>query len=123
PALLVPAEKERSAAMRTVVLDQSQLSMRVSECNQSLAEQQDPHGIAVGRRQLTRQQRWDPVLAHEPAHDRSRTYATQQLVVFDAQHTCTFTPIARVPLRVTMAPLWGMPRSRVTSPWPSAARP
>src|SRR5205814_1967315 len=40
----------------------------------------------VGRRQLVRADGWHPVLAHEVAHGRTGANATQDVVVFVAEH-------------------------------------
>ncbi len=63
--------------MRTGLAEQAEFSAKVTERNELLAEQLDPHRRAVEPRNLFGQQRGHPVAPHQPAH-RSFTFDTAQ---------------------------------------------
>src|SRR5436190_2901562 len=72
--------------MRARVLDQPDVARRHPKPDELLAEKLDPQRRAVGRRQLIRANRGDPVLAHEIAHWRTWAYAGKKLVVLFSKH-------------------------------------
>jgi hypothetical protein len=84
--LFVSAKEERRATVGAIVLNQPGLAVRVAEGDELLAEQQDPHGVAVGGRQLGGEHGGDPVFPHQVAHGGPRPNARDELVVFFAEH-------------------------------------
>jgi hypothetical protein len=46
--LLVSSKKKRGTSMRAVFLDKANLPVRVSECNETLAQKFYPHWRAIG---------------------------------------------------------------------------
>ena len=83
---LVAAVKERGAAVRAGVLEQSHLAGGDAEADEILAQQADAQRRAARRWQLVRAHGRYPVLAHEFAHGSPRAYPTEDIVVFLAQH-------------------------------------
>lgn len=75
-AFLVAAQVERGAAMRAAVVEDADASLRVAKGDELLAQQHQPHGIAV-RLQLGGERRGYPVLPHELSHDGSGTHPRQ----------------------------------------------
>ena len=86
PALLVAAEEERGAAMRTVGRQQTDVAPGVAEDHEVLAQQADLLGRAVGHGQRRRGQARHPVLAQQIAHRGPAPHPAQQLVVFSGEH-------------------------------------
>src|SRR5262249_50422461 len=86
--LVAPVEKAR-AAVRATVADQSDRTGRGTKRDEVLAQQAHPQRRAVARRELARQGRRHPVLAHQVAHRCVGSHATEQLVVFPTQHGAT----------------------------------
>src|SRR5262249_17809052 len=80
--LFVTTEEERRAAVRAVILDQTDLTGRGAEGDEILAEEPDPDGCAVFLRKLAGHERGDPVLAQQGARRRTGSYFAEQLVVF-----------------------------------------
>ncbi len=91
-ALFVASERERGFAMRTGLAEQAEFSVAVTERNELLAEQLDPHRRAVGAGNLFGQQRGHPVAPHQLAHRGFSFDTAQQLVFHRGQH-------ARSPLK------------------------
>src|SRR5262249_56625886 len=89
PAILVATEEERGAAVRAVLADQPDATLRVAKRDEVLAEQADLLRRAVGRRQLRRRQKGQPVLAEQLAHRCAVAHAAQELVVFSREHGST----------------------------------
>jgi hypothetical protein len=75
-ALLVAAEKQRRAAVRTAMVHDADAAIRVAEGNQFFAEQHQAHWRAIPF-QLGRLGRRHPVAPHQVAHDGARTDAGQ----------------------------------------------
>ena len=84
-AFLVAAEEQRGAAMRAAMLHDADAAVGVAEGDQLLAEQQEPHRLAVGL-QLRRQAGGNPVFAHQVAHRRARADAREHLVGGGCEH-------------------------------------
>jgi hypothetical protein len=97
PALFVPPEEERRAAVRTELADQSGAPARRAVDDQSLAEQLDALDT-VARANFRREHDGDPVPAQQCAHRRARTRMREDLVVFAAQHGPKLLPTA-LPLK------------------------
>ena len=91
--LVAPVE-EAGAAVRAGVLDEPDRARGDAEGDEVLAEEADPDGRAALVRQLARQPRGHPVLAHERAHGCPRPDAAEQLIVLATQH-------GRLPRRLT----------------------
>src|SRR6201999_1929549 len=83
------AERQRHAAMRTALLQQADLAVAVAERDQPLAEDLDPHRIAVALRDLLAEADRMPEAPEHLAHRRARADATQQLVIGFRQHWCS----------------------------------
>ena len=65
PVFFVAAEEQRGAAMGAELVEQPDLAVAVAEGDQVLAQQPNPHGRAVGLRQLLEEQERQPVLAQQ----------------------------------------------------------
>src|SRR5690606_18294607 len=74
---LVPAKEHAGAAVRAGILDDADPAGGGPEGDEVLAEQTEAHGRSVRDGQLIRPHSRDPVLAHEVAHGRTGTDATQ----------------------------------------------
>src|SRR4051794_10435504 len=72
--------------MWAMALDQARLTVRVTEGDQLLPEQHHAHRVAVGSRQLAREQGGHPVFAHQLSHRGLRSDAADGVVVDLAQH-------------------------------------
>ena len=70
-AFLVAAEEQRGAAVRAAMLHDADPAVGVAEGDQLLAEQHQPHRLAVGL-ELRRETGGNPVFAHQVAHRRAR---------------------------------------------------
>ena len=70
-AFLVAAEEQRGAAVRAAMLHDADPAVGVAEGDELLAEQQEPHRLAVGL-QFRRETGGNPVFAHQVAHRRAR---------------------------------------------------
>jgi hypothetical protein len=79
-AFLVASEEQRGAAMRAAMLHDADPAIGVAEGDELLAEQQQPHRLAVGL-QFRRKTGRNPVFPHQIAHGRARPNARQHLVV------------------------------------------
>jgi len=86
PAFLVAPEKERHAAMRTILLDQPDAPLGVAEGDEFLAHQFDAHRRAVRFGDLARQAGGDPIAPHRIAHRRSGAGTGDQVVFFLREH-------------------------------------
>src|ERR1700721_3949428 len=83
--VLVAAEEQRGAAMRTAVVHHADAARRVAKRDQLLAEEHEAHGIAVGL-QLRGFEPGQPVMAHETAHRRAGTDAGENLGILQRRH-------------------------------------
>ena len=72
--------------MRAVLVEYADPPFRVAEGDQIFAQQAHASGIAVGLGELTREHRWQPILAQHAAHWRLGSNATQAVVLFLTQH-------------------------------------
>src|SRR5581483_5280600 len=90
--LLVSAEKQRSAPVRTMVPQETDPASHVPEGDQLLAQQLHPDGRAVRRGQLAGRQRRYPVLTHHVTHRGPWSHPTDRVVVFFAQHRSSPSP-------------------------------
>ncbi|MCR5872716.1 hypothetical protein LRS10_00020 [Phenylobacterium sp. J426] len=79
-AVLVPAERQRRAAVRTAFVEDADHALGVAEGDQVDAEQAALHRRAVGD-QLFRHADGQPVLAHDPAHRGVAFDAAEEVVV------------------------------------------
>src|SRR5262249_29884326 len=99
-AFLVACPEQVRPAVRAILFEQANLAVGVAEGNQVLTEQPDFDRAVVWCWQVTRWQKWQPVLADELAHQRAWANARELLVVFLRQHGDTVPPwgssIARV---------------------------
>ena len=82
----VAAEEHGCAAVGAGVVEQPRSPGAVAEGDEVLAQQPDAHRRAIGRGQLVRAHRWNPVLAHEVAHVRTGSDSTEDFVVLNAEH-------------------------------------
>ena len=71
PALLVAAEEQRGAAMRAAMIHHADATLAVAEGDQLLAEQHQAGGRAVAF-EFGREQCWQPIVPHQPAHGGAR---------------------------------------------------
>src|SRR4051795_5140985 len=72
--------------MRAVVLEEPNLAVGVAESDQLLVQQQDTNGVAVGTGHLGGEHGRNPVLPHELTHRGAGPGATDQFVIFSAEH-------------------------------------
>ena len=86
PAILVASVIEIGAAMRTMRLDDADLSVGVAKGQQLLAQDLDLLRGPVALRQFFRQQRRHPEAAQQIAHRRAGTAARQEFVIGLAEH-------------------------------------
>ncbi len=86
PAFFVAAEPQRNAAVSAELVDESQPSVRVAECDQPLRKELYPDGRTVVLRKLLRQQRRQPIAAEQPAHRCSGAGLCQEIVLFLPEH-------------------------------------
>jgi hypothetical protein len=90
PVILITSEKQRGAAMRTSVINQSDLAVGVSESNQALAQQPHPQRRPVVLRQIRCLENRNPILPQEVAHGRPRADAGEKLVFGFGKHGFIF---------------------------------
>src|SRR5262249_5256996 len=76
PALLVAAEKQRRAAVRTAMIHHADPAGAVAKGNELLAEQHEADRRAAARN-LGGEQRGNPVFPHQLTHDGARADARQ----------------------------------------------
>ena len=84
-AFLVAPKEQRSTAVRAAVIEDAYAALAVTEGEQLLTEQHQPHRIAVGLH-FGGHRRGHPVLAHELAHHRARPHAGQVGTVIRLDH-------------------------------------
>ena len=72
PALLVPPEPERDAAMGAELVDQPDPVLAVAEGNEPLAQELDAHRRTIRRRKLVRAQGREPIAPHQISHRGAR---------------------------------------------------
>ncbi len=86
PALLVTAEPQRCAAVRTKLVDQTIASAGVPKSDQALRKHLHSHWRAVVRGQLLGEQDRRPVATKQPTHGRARTGLRKQIVLLLPKH-------------------------------------
>ena len=111
--LLVPAQPERRKAVGAPLAHQAYAAGRVAEGNEVLTEDAQAQGIAVGMRQLMRDEDRLPVAAHQLAHRRTGPHAGQSFVVPGRKHA--WLPLVVVEFRCLYAPQ-GKPVNEPTHP-------
>ena len=79
-AFLVAPEEQRGAAMRAAMLHDADAAVGVAEGDELLAQQHEPHRLAVGL-EFRGKTGGNPVFPHQIAHGRARPNARQHLVV------------------------------------------
>ena len=82
PVLLVAPQPERDAAMGAELLKQANAAEAVTKRDEVLAQQPHAHRSAVRSRQLTRQQRRQPVAPQQLPSGRPRPDLRNERVVF-----------------------------------------
>jgi hypothetical protein len=80
--LFVASEEQRCAAVGTGLREESDLAVRVAECDEVLAEEAYAERRAVRLRHFARQQRRCPVAAQQVAHHRAGADLREELVLF-----------------------------------------
>ena len=88
-AVLIAAEIERGAPVGAFLVENADPAARVPEGHEVLAQQPEPHRVAIGPRQLLRHERRKPEPAEQRAHRRAGTGPAEQFVVFRFQHCGT----------------------------------
>ena len=86
PAALVAAKEEVGAPVRAARLDDADAAVRVAKGHEVLAQELHANRIAVRRRQLSRQQRRQPIAPERGAHWGSRARIRERLVLLQCQH-------------------------------------
>jgi hypothetical protein len=85
--LFIPPEEEGGAPMGAVVPKQADVARGVAERDEILAKHAHALGRPIRRGQLGRQERRQPVLAHQLAHRRPPPDAGQQRIVLFAEQS------------------------------------
>jgi hypothetical protein len=111
-ALLVPAEEQVGAAVRTHGIQQTHALVGVTERDEVFAEDLHAHGRAVTVGELLGEEDGLPEAAEEIAHRGPGAGAGEDLVVFRAQHGHhTATDVGGARRRPPTTPAWRPPRN------------
>jgi hypothetical protein len=81
PVFLVAAKKQVGAAMRAQPVDQSNAARGVAEGHQPLAQQGNPHRVAIRTWQILAQQHRNPVASQQLAHRRALAHPRQTFIL------------------------------------------
>src|SRR5207248_9224633 len=91
-AFLVATEEEGRPTMRTIRVDNADLTVGISKSDEILAQCAGANRVAVGLRQLVGKQRRKPETPQEFAHWRAPSNTGEQLVLVDGQHAGILRP-------------------------------
>ena len=85
-AFLVPAEHQRSLAVRAEFVEHTDLAVGIAENDEVFPKQPDLDGVAIGLGHLLDQAGRQPVTAHDSAHGRIAFDAAEQVIFLVRQH-------------------------------------